>query len=137
MRHLQDTNKLDFEHVHASTRGGTFEEVEDFVFQVLAPHLLPYLGSISDGQALTFEKLPFFMDERMFVIGFCAFPEETDITLHHRYRAGRLDGIDLQGNAEISASHHALHGTILPTVRIRPLGSRTRITLPTKPVSCA
>ncbi|RED54497.1 hypothetical protein [Cohnella lupini] len=103
MRHLQDTNKLDFD-TFVEYEEKSFEEVEDFVFQAIAPHLLPFLDhSPMDGTY--FEKLPFFMDERMFVIGFCAFPEESDITLLHRYRAGRLDGLNLQGDARVSASH--------------------------------
>jgi hypothetical protein len=103
MRHLQDTNKLDH-NTHVEHEGNTFEEVKDFVFQVLAPHLLPFLDQ-SPLEGTYFEKLPFFMDERMFVIGHCTFPEDVDITLLHRYRAAQLDGLDLEGNARISASH--------------------------------
>ncbi|MEQ4485486.1 hypothetical protein [Cohnella silvisoli] len=103
MRHLQDTNKLDL-NAYIETGGTRYEEVEEFVFQVLAPHLLPFLDQ-SPMEGTYFEKLPFFMDDRMFVIGFCAFPEDSDITLLHRYRAGRLDGLDVQGNARIGASY--------------------------------
>jgi hypothetical protein len=103
MRHLQDINKLDF-NTSIEYEGRKFEEVEAFVFQVLAPHLMPYLDQ-STMEGTSFEKLPFIMDERMFVIGFCAVPEDTDITVHQRYRAGRLDGIDLQGNPRIGATH--------------------------------
>ncbi|WP_373230326.1 hypothetical protein [Cohnella sp.] len=103
MRHLQDTNKLDLK-TYVEHEGKDYAEVEDFVFQVLTPHLLPYLDR-SPMESTHFEKLPFLMDERMFVIGFCAFPEDFDITIIHRYRAARLDGLDLNGKTRIGASH--------------------------------
>jgi hypothetical protein len=103
MRHLQDTNKLDL-NTYVEYDGKNYGEVEEFVFQVLAPHLLPFLDpSLMEGTY--FEKLPFLMDDRMFVIGFCVLPEDSDITVFHQYRAGRLDGLDLQGKPRIGASH--------------------------------
>lgn len=103
MRHLQDTNKLDLR-TYVEHEDQPYKEVEDFVFQALVPHLLPFLDH-SPMEGTHFEKLPFLMDERMFVSGFCAFQEDFDITLLHRYRAARLDGLDLKGNARISSSH--------------------------------
>ncbi|WP_233566981.1 hypothetical protein [Cohnella endophytica] len=103
MRHLQDSNTLD-RAAFVECGDQRFMEIEKFVFQAIVPHLLPFLDR-SPMEGTYFEKLPFFMDQRMFVIGFCAFPEDTDITLLHRYRAGRLDGLDPEGNARISASH--------------------------------
>jgi hypothetical protein len=103
MRHLQNTNELD-RNTFVEHAGNTYEEVEDFVFKVLATHLLPFMDR-SPMEGTYFEKLPFITDERMFVIGYCSFPEDFDITLVHRYRAARLDGLDLQGNARMSASH--------------------------------
>ncbi|WP_162309415.1 hypothetical protein [Cohnella abietis] len=103
MRHLQDTNKLDLNTV-IECNGCSYNEVEDFVFQVVTPRVLAFIDR-SPMEGAHFEKLPFFMDERMFVIGFCSLPEDCDITVLHRYRAGRLDGIDLLGNARVGASH--------------------------------
>lgn len=103
LRHLQDTNKLDLK-TFVEHEDKKYAEVEDFVFQILAPHLPPFLDH-SPMEGTHFEKLPFLMDERMFVSGFCAFPVDFDITLIHRYRAARLDGLDLKGNARVSASH--------------------------------
>lgn len=103
MRHLQDTNKFD-RNAYVVQGDKKFEEVEGFVFQALAPHLLPFLDRTSM-EDTHFEKLPFFMDERMFVMAFFAFSENEEITLAHRYRAARMDGLDLQGNARIGATH--------------------------------
>ncbi|KIL36312.1 hypothetical protein SD71_08585 [Cohnella kolymensis] len=103
MRHLQDINKLD-RNTYVLQDETKFEEVEDFVFQVLAPHLPAFLDR-TPMEGTHFEKLPFFMDERMFVMAFFAFSEDEEITLTHRYRAARMDGLDLQGNARVGASH--------------------------------
>jgi len=103
MRHLQDTNKPDLL-TFVEVDGNRYEEIENFVFQTVAPHVLPFLDR-SQMEEAHFEKLPFFVDERMFVIGFCAFAEDCDISLHDRYRAGRLDGLGLDGHPKISASH--------------------------------
>ncbi|QMV42137.1 magnesium transporter CorA family protein [Cohnella cholangitidis] len=103
MRHLQDSNKLDL-NTRIEHDGNRYDEVEDFVFRILAPHLLSFMDN-SPMKDAHFEKLPFFMDERMFVIGFCALPEDADISLLHRYRAGRLDGLDAHGHVRVSASH--------------------------------
>jgi hypothetical protein len=103
MRHLQNTSKLD-KASHLECEGTRYEEAEDFVFTKAVPLLLPFLDR-SPMEGTRFEKLPFFMDERMFVIGCCAFAEDSVITLHDRYRAGRLDGLGMDGHPRISASH--------------------------------
>jgi hypothetical protein len=103
MRHLQDANILD-RNTYIEHEGKGYDEVEDFVFKSLIPHLPDFLDRSSQ-KGTHFEKLPFLMDERMFVIGFCAFPEDTDISLIHRYRAARLDGLDPDGNPRLGASH--------------------------------
>lgn len=77
MRHLQDSNKLDL-NTRIEHDGNLYDEVEEFVFRILAPHLLSFMDN-SPMKDAHFEKLPFFMDERMFVIGFCALAEDADI----------------------------------------------------------
>ncbi|MFC5406669.1 hypothetical protein [Cohnella soli] len=105
MRHFQDREENAADHRSIIEHDGqTYREIEHYVFGVLVPSLLPFLDR-SSMQDTPFEKLPFFMDERLFVIGFCSFPGDTDLTLPQRYRAGRLDGLDAHGRPRIGASH--------------------------------
>lgn len=84
--------------------GQRYEETEDFLFRVIVPELLPYLDRLPM-EGTYFEKLPFLMDERMFVVGYYAVAEDAEITLEDRYRAARLDGRDAEGRPYLNASH--------------------------------
>lgn len=105
MRTMEDLNGPDRRAavMHGEAR---YEEVEDFLFRAIVPELLPYLDRLPM-EGTYFEKLPFLMDERMFVVGFYAFPEGADISLEDRYRAARLDGRGPDGRPAINASHRA------------------------------
>jgi len=84
--------------------GKRYEEIQDFIFQAILPHTVEYLDRTPmDGSY--FEKLPYLIDERMFVMAHYAFDGDEEIALLDRYRAVRLDGLDASGEPRISATH--------------------------------
>jgi hypothetical protein len=102
-RVLQNVNKQDgrsfVHHNHLE-----YKEVEDFIFEILVPNTLDYLDKESLKETY-FEKLPFFVDERMYVQCFYSMEEGTEITLVDQYRASRIDGMDEKGNPFIGATN--------------------------------
>lgn len=80
-----------------------YKEVESFIFKKLAVSILPYLDK-SGMEGAYFETLPFFVDERMYVVGTFMLEKGSSITEHDLFRASHLNGIDSSGNPFISAS---------------------------------
>ncbi len=81
-----------------------YAEVEDFLFKCVVSGLLPYLDK-REMQGAYFETMPYFVDERMYVQAFYAFPEGEEISQEDRYRAGRIDGVNHEGKPFISSSN--------------------------------
>jgi hypothetical protein len=81
-----------------------YNEVEDFIFEILVPNTLEFLDKDSLKESY-FGKLPFFVDERMYVECFYSMKEGTEITLVDLYRASRMDGFDEEGNPFIGAAN--------------------------------
>jgi len=84
--------------------GEKYSEIQDFIFKGIVPHMVQYLDRTAMDDTY-FEQLPYFTDERMYVMASYAFPEELDISVIDRYRAARLDGCNDGGNPDISACH--------------------------------
>ncbi|MBB6674352.1 hypothetical protein [Cohnella nanjingensis] len=103
LRVLQDAHAEDHD-AWVAYEGETYEEVQDFIFKAIVPHTVQYLDRTPMDGAY-FEKLPYLIDERMYVIAYYGLPEDAEITLTDRYRAARLDGMDEDGLPYISASH--------------------------------
>jgi hypothetical protein len=81
-----------------------YDEIEAFIFKVLAPGMLKYLDTGQLKEAY-FEKLPFFVDERMYVQAFLAADETEEISQVDLYRASHLDGVNHVGEPFLSASN--------------------------------
>ncbi|CAM4208822.1 hypothetical protein [Paenibacillus typhae] len=84
----------------------SFDLVEDFVFENLAPSLRLFLDQ-SELNGAYFETLPFFVDERMMVQAFYGFvpdDDEDELDIGLRFRASQLDGLDADGSPYMSAS---------------------------------
>ncbi|AEI45855.1 hypothetical protein [Paenibacillus mucilaginosus] len=84
--------------------GDAYQEVEDLIFHKLVPGMMPYMDKTELKESY-FEKLPFFVDERMFVHSLYAFDQEQEITDIDLYRGSRIDGTDEEGCPYISASN--------------------------------
>ncbi|NHN35370.1 hypothetical protein G9U52_37330 [Paenibacillus sp. S3N08] len=81
-----------------------YDEVEDFIFEMLVPGILTFLDK-SNLQDSYFEKLPYFEDERMYVLGMVSFTDGCEISPVDLYRGSRADGLDQQGNPYTSSSN--------------------------------
>jgi hypothetical protein len=102
-RILQNMKDLD-EPVELVQDGKLYNEVEEFILDGLVPGMIAYLDK-TDLEKTYFEKLPFFVDERMFVQGLVSFTDNCPIAPEDIYRASRVDGLDLQGAPYISSSN--------------------------------
>lgn len=101
LRALQDAHSED-RAASVLYEGEVYQEVQDFIFKGIVPHIVEHLDRTPMDGAY-FEELPYLIDERMYVMASYSFPEGTDITSLDRYRASRLDGLDDDGNPYISA----------------------------------
>jgi hypothetical protein len=104
-RVLQDITLSD-DQTYVECAGQEYKEVEDFIFKVVAASTLPFLDTAEQSGAY-FETMPFFVDERMFVQAFYNFKEGTQIDPEDLYRAARIDGLNQEGNPNISSSNMA------------------------------
>ncbi|OXM83433.1 hypothetical protein [Paenibacillus rigui] len=102
-RVLQNRNEHD-KLVQLSVASSRFDEMEDFIFKVLVPGMLPFVDK-TELEASYFEKLPFFVDECMYVQGLISFTDQSQIHEADCYRASKIDGMDDEGNAYISATN--------------------------------
>ncbi len=84
--------------------GEEYSEIQDFIFKGVVPHMVQYLDRTAMDDTY-FEELPYFTDERMYIMASYAFPEKQDISMFDRYRAARLDGCNDEGVPCISACH--------------------------------
>ncbi|MEV5027707.1 hypothetical protein [Paenibacillus sp. LPE1-1-1.1] len=101
-RVLQDMNSQDKAARWISEKK-TFDDVEDFLFEVLVPGMIPYLNS-DELEGTYFAKHPFFVDERMYVQGLFAFKNKSDMTKADLFRASQIDGVDKYDQPYISSS---------------------------------
>lgn len=102
-RVLQNMDKQDDES-YIQNNEMTFKESESFIFHLLGPNTLTFLNKGRMNEA-HFKKLPFFLDECMYVACFYSFVECSDISLVDIYRAARIDGLDKAGNPFIGATN--------------------------------
>lgn len=82
-----------------------YHEIKDFMFEGLVGFLVPFLDREQEESAY-FETLPFFVDERMFVQSFLALSQNAEINESDLFRAGHLNGFDLQGNPYVAATNN-------------------------------
>ncbi|PLT31742.1 hypothetical protein [Peribacillus deserti] len=85
-------------------KGKTYKKMKDFIFEEVCPFLIDYMDTYQAGSTY-FGSLPFFIDERMYVVGFFALPEESKITPQDLYRFGHVNGFDTKGEPFIGASN--------------------------------
>lgn len=102
-RVLQDVSPADdFTYICLGEK--QYGEVEKFIFEQLASSILPFLDK-SGMEGAYFETLPFFVDERMYVMALYSFIDGTEITSEDQFRAAQLDGMDIAGRPYISSTN--------------------------------
>jgi hypothetical protein len=84
--------------------GETFKTVEKYIFSHLCPFIVPFVDR-SQKKPAYFGSLPYFVDERMYVIGYTELetsrpPDDIDL-----FRTGQLNSYDENGNLFVSARH--------------------------------
>jgi hypothetical protein len=92
----------DKENTKIISKGKTHSMVKDFIFNELLPIMKEYVHE-NDMESSYFGSLPFFVDERMYVVGHITLPTDATITKTDLYRAGQLNGYDETGNPYIGA----------------------------------
>ncbi|RDW16950.1 hypothetical protein CWR48_15190 [Oceanobacillus arenosus] len=79
--------------------------VKDLIYHELLQEFTEYIDNRSADSTTYFGSLPFFIDERMYVISFLPLNEEIEITAKDLYRIGELNGYDANGEAYVGASN--------------------------------
>ncbi|WP_057911952.1 hypothetical protein [Peribacillus muralis] len=87
-------------------RKNQYEQVKDFIFNELLPPMEEYMDE-EQTDSTYFGSLPFFIDERMYVISYIALPEHRDISKEDLFRASELNGYDSDGEPYIGATNPA------------------------------
>ncbi|RFU66810.1 hypothetical protein [Bacillus sp. V59.32b] len=85
---------------------GSYTKVKDFIFNELIPNLTDFIDQ-QESNATYFGSLPFFIDERMYVVGHISLDEDSSITKTDLYRASQLNGYDLDGKPYVGALNPA------------------------------
>ncbi|MDQ0218460.1 hypothetical protein ELQ35_03680 [Peribacillus cavernae] len=84
------------ENTKISCEKGSYTKVKDFIFSALAPIMKDFIDQ-QKADSSYFGSLPFFIDERMYVVSHISVPENSTITKTDLYRAGQLNGYDRDG----------------------------------------
>ncbi|MFS0766505.1 hypothetical protein [Peribacillus phoenicis] len=92
----------DEEKTKVGCRENQYEQVKDFIFNELLPPIEEYIDE-EQADPTYFGSLPFFIDERMYVISYTAFPEDRDISKNDLFRISELNGYDNDGEPYIGA----------------------------------
>ncbi|WP_110928362.1 magnesium transporter CorA family protein [Bacillus massiliglaciei] len=82
----------DEEQIEVMAGGETYEEVKKFIFKKLLPPIDAYLEDDPELDPSYFGSLPFFVDERMYVISYINLDSDSYISKMELYRAADLEG---------------------------------------------
>lgn len=83
-------------------RNNEYGYVKDFIFEELIPPAEKYIDDEEDHTSY-FGSLPFFVDERMFVLSYTNLPKDREITKSDLYRTSQLNGYDNDGEPYVGA----------------------------------
>ncbi|WP_203290187.1 MULTISPECIES: hypothetical protein [Metabacillus] len=86
---------------------GTYEKIQDFIFEELCPSVVPYIEKSENSQSTYLGSLPYFIDERMFVSSYLLTEKDAEISSDTLFRIGHINGYDQNGRPYMSASNSA------------------------------
>ncbi|WP_419882354.1 hypothetical protein ACN6MY_00540 [Peribacillus sp. B-H-3] len=95
----------DEETVRIECSGESHKLVKDFIFKELSPIMRDYIDEDEGEASSYFGSLPFFIDERMYVISQIALPPDSRVTKTDLFRAGQLNGYDRKGKPFVGANN--------------------------------
>ncbi|KWW20880.1 MULTISPECIES: hypothetical protein [Peribacillus] len=87
-------------------RKNEYEQVKDFIFNELMPPMEEFIDE-EQTDPTYFGSLPFFIDERMYVVSYIELPEDHVISKNDLFRASELNGYDSDGEPYIGALNPA------------------------------
>lgn len=96
----------DEENTRIGCENGTYTKVKDFIFKELTPITEEFIDE-NKAESSYFGSLPFFIDERMYVMGHISVLEDSQITKTDLYRLGQLNGYDHNGQPFVGALNPA------------------------------
>lgn len=92
----------DEENTRIGCENGAYSKVKDYIFNELTPILKEFIDQ-QKGDFSYFGSLPFFIDERMYVMSHISLEENSPITKTDLYRTGQLNGYDHSGKPVVGA----------------------------------
>lgn len=82
-----------------------YEKVQELIFYHLCPFLVSFVDEREVEDAAYFGSLPYFVDERMYVIGYISVKDFESINDVHLYRVGNVNGYDERGRIHVAATN--------------------------------
>ncbi|MED4287255.1 hypothetical protein P4678_27400 [Priestia megaterium] len=92
--------------IKVGTKSQCYKEIKDFIFELLCPFMKDFLDQKNINSSY-FGSLPFYIDERLYVIGYIALQEESKLDIEEIYRLGNISGFDNKGHPFIGAENPA------------------------------
>ncbi|PLT35823.1 hypothetical protein [Bacillus sp. V5-8f] len=94
----------DEENTTIASGNASYSKVKDFIFNELTPVMKDFIDQ-HKADSSYFGSLPFFIDERMYVIGYISLPEGSKVSKADLHRAGQLNGYDRGGKPFVGATN--------------------------------
>lgn len=82
--------------------GETFKTVQEYIFSHLCAFIVPFVDR-GEKQSTYFGSLPYFVDERMYTIGYMRLDDQYEMDDVNLFRAGQLNSYNADGHLFISA----------------------------------
>ncbi|MBU8688915.1 hypothetical protein KM918_16495 [Priestia megaterium] len=96
----------EYSDIQVGTKSHSYKEIKDFVFESLCPFMKDFLDQKNTNSSY-FGSLPFYIDERLYVIGYIALQEDSMVDVEEIYRLGNISGFDNKGHPFIGAKNPA------------------------------
>ncbi|HWO98852.1 MAG TPA: hypothetical protein VNM45_21565 [Bacillus sp. (in: firmicutes)] len=82
--------------------GERFKTVQNYIFSHLCPSIVPFIDQ-GERQSTYFGSLPYFVDERMYTIGYTELEEKQELDDVNLFRTSQLNSYDEKGHLFVSA----------------------------------
>lgn len=92
--------------IQIGTKNQSYKMIKDFIFESLSPFMKDFLDEKNTNSSY-FGSLPFYIDERLYVVGSIVLQEESKLEVQDLYRLGSISGFDNKGHPFIGAKNPA------------------------------
>lgn len=92
--------------IQIGIKNQSYKMIKDFIFESLCPFMKDFLDE-KNANSSYFGSLPFYIDERLYVVGYIALQEDSMLDVEEIYRLGSISGFDNKGHPFTGAKNSA------------------------------